>query len=208
MIYLSDDYISKYSDVLSYLIARSHDEGYSFDFIQKSISYSIAVNELERSNVTIFAFSSIEKIYSDIFPMHSNDYELDIYGLFGWVGSAYMLLFLKLEITFEALFCLIPIEEMINLYHLYHEMDNVKLIAYAKEKMKHSLLDVIMQRKGLSNKQLSIKTELSVSTINAIRYGNRDINKLEANKLLKMARALNIKMETLLPDIGLIMQQE
>ena len=87
-------------------------------------------------------------------------------------------------------------------------MDNVKLIAYAKEKMKHSLLDVVMQRKGLSNKQLSKKTELSVSTINAIRYGNRDINKLEANKLLKMARALNIKMETLLPDIGLIMQQE
>lgn len=208
MIYLSDDYITKYSDTLSYLIGRSHHEGYSFDFIQKSISYSMAINELEKSNVTTFAFSSMEKIYNDIFPKHDNDYELDIYGLFGWIGSTYILLFLKLKITFEALFYLIPIEEMMNLYHLYHEMDNIRLVEYAKEKMKHSLLDVIMQKKKFSNKQLALKTDLTISTINALRYGNRDINKLEAHKLLILSRALNVKMETLFSDIGLITQKE
>lgn len=208
MIYLSDDYITKYSDTLSYLIGRSRYEGYSFDFVQKSIAYSIAINELEKSNVTLFAFSSMEKIYSDIFPIHNNNYEFDIYGMFGWVGSAYIFLFLKLRVTFEALFYLISIEEMLNLYHLYHEMDNARLLEFTKEKMKYSLLDVIMQRKGLSNKQLAAKTDLSVSTINALRYGVRDINKLEASKLLILSRTLNIKMETLFSDIGLITQKE
>ena len=40
MIYLSDDYIEKYIDTLSYLINRAVEEGYSFDYIEKHIAYS------------------------------------------------------------------------------------------------------------------------------------------------------------------------
>ena len=93
MIYLSDDYVSKYSDVLSYLIARSHDEGYSFDYIQKSISYSIAVNELERSNVTIIAFSSIEKIYSDIFPPNQINHKYQVHNYYYALGRCHYIFF-------------------------------------------------------------------------------------------------------------------
>ena len=122
MIYLSDDYVEKYINALSYLIGRSHHEGYSFDHIEKSIAYSIPINELEKSNITIFAFSSIEKIYNYIFPTSDNDYVFSMYDIFGWVGYTYMHLFLDLEITFEALFYIIPIQDMLNLYNLYHEM--------------------------------------------------------------------------------------
>ena len=199
MIYLADDYITKYCDTLSYLIGRSYREGYSFDYIEKNISYSIPINELEKSNATLFAFSSMEKIYSDIFPLYHNDYDFDAYDIFGWVGNTY--LFLSLNITFEALFNVISIEEMLNLYHLYHEMDYSKILEYAKEQMKYSLLDVVMKRRKISNKELYFKTDIPVSTINALRYSERSIEKVEANKLLVMAKALNVKMETLLPNI-------
>ena len=203
MIYLSDDYLTKYSDTLSYLIGRANHEGFSFDYIEKMISYSIPINEFEKSNVTQFAFSSMEKLYSEIFPTNDNDYTLDVYGIFGWVGYTYMHLFLTLEITFEAIFFIIPINEMLNLYHLYHEMDFNQMLDYVKEKTKYSLLDVIMKRKNCSNKDLSNKTKISVSTINAIRYGKRDISKLEADQLLLISHFLNVKMETLLPNIHL-----
>ena len=119
MIYLSDDYVEKYISAISYLIGRSCFEGYSFDFIEKSIAYSSAINEFERSNVTLLAFSSIEKTYNDIFPSHDNEYNYSEYDIYGWVGFAYVHLFLSLEITFEALFYVIPIEEMLKLYSLY-----------------------------------------------------------------------------------------
>ena len=203
MIYLSDDYVEKYINALSYLIGRSHHEGYSFDHIEKSIAYSIPINELEKSNITIFAFSSIEKIYNYIFPTNDNDYVFSMYDIFGWVGYTYMHLFLDLEITFEALFYIIPIQDMLNLYNLYHEMSFSQMIDYTKEKMKYSILDIVMKRKNISNRELSKNTNVSISTINALRYGKRDISKLEANKLLLISRYLNVKMETLLPNIHL-----
>lgn len=130
-------------------------------------------------------------------------YIFAIHDMFGWIGNIYLHLFLSLEITFEALFFVIPIKEMMSLYHLYHEMDNRRMLEYAKDVMSHSLLDVVMKRKKISNKELSLKTNISVSTINALRYDKGDINKLEASKLLSLSRALKTKMETLLPNIHL-----
>ena len=60
-----------------------------------------------------------------------------------------------------------------------------------------------MKHKKISNSELANSTSLSISTINALRYGKRDINKLEGGKLLLIANALNVKMETLLPTIKL-----
>lgn len=203
MIYLSDDYVTKYSDAISYLLSRSYSEGYSFDFIQKSISYSKMVFELEKSNVTTIAFSSMEKIYSEIFPVHANEYNFDEYGPFGWVGSMYVHLFLKKQLTFEALFYVIPVEQMLRLYHLYHEMSITGIDDYFDDILKYSILDIVMKNQKISSADLSKKTGMSLPTINALRYGKRSVNKLESEKLLLLAQTLNIKMETLLTSIHL-----
>lgn len=206
MIFLADDYIDKYCNTISYLIGRSITENYSFDYIEKSIAYSAVISELEKSNITTIAYTSLERIYSDIFPFNENKYLLDIYGIYGWVGFAYIHLFLKLQITFEALFTLIPIKEMLKLYKLYHEMDINRLVDYIKEKMEYPILDILMKNKNISCNKLSKETSIPLSTIKALRYGIRDIGKMESSKLLVIARELNVKMETLLGNIYLKME--
>ena len=203
MIYLADDYVTKYGDTLTYLLGRAYSENYSFDYIQKTISYSQMISEFEKSNVTIIAFSSMERIYNGIFPKHDNNYVFNPYDVFGWCGYVYAHLFLKMEITFEALFYLIPLEETLNLYHLYHEMSITQIEDYASEALKYSMLDIVMKTKKVSNGDLSKLTGISASTINALRYGKRNIAKLEADKLLLIANCLDVKMETLLPSIHL-----
>lgn len=203
MIYLSDDYLTKYGDAISYLLGRSYSEGYSFDYIQKTISYSNVINEIEKSNVTTIAFSSLEKIYSEVFPSTRNNYTFNEYDIFGWCGYAYMHLFISKQITFEALFFAIPIEQMLNLYRLYHEMNVTRLDDYLNETIKHTMLDVVMKSLKISNTELSSLTGISVSTINALRYNKRNIAKLEGGKLQKIAKVLCVKMETLLPSIEL-----
>ena len=203
MIYLADDYKTKYGDTLTYLLGRAYSENYSFDYIQKTISYSQMISEFEKSNVTIIAFSSMERIYNDIFPKHVNNYVFNPYDVFGWCGYVYVYLFLKMEITFEALFYLIPLEEMLNLYHLYHEMSVTQIEDYAFEMLKYSMLDIVMKARKISNGDLSRMTGISVSTINALRYGKRNIAKLEGDKLLLIANCLDVKMESLLPSIHL-----
>lgn len=206
MIYLSDDYVTHYCDALSYLISRSYHEGYTFDHIEKTISYSRIIEEFERSNITLIAFTSMQRIYDDIFKSKENNFVLDIYDEFGWAGSTYMHLFLSMNITFEALFNIIPIKKMLDLYKLYHEMSFSQILDYAKSIIDSSLLDVIMKNKGWTNERLAKETNINIATIKALRYGYRDIRKTEADKLLSISRALNIKMETLLPDIHLIKQ--
>lgn len=204
MIYLSDDYVDKYKEVFCYLLERAVDEEYSFSYIEYTISHSRMVNEFEESNVTLIAFSSLEKIYQEIFPFkENNNFKHNIYGKFGWISDAYINLFLNLNITFETMFIIFPLEEMLSLYKIYHEMSFSKLIDLKNEKVPYTYLDNIMKYRNISTNELATKSGIPFSTINALRYGKRDIRKLESNKLLVISKNLSVKMESLLPDIYL-----
>ena len=204
MIYLSDDYIEKYIETLCYLLERATSEGYSVNVIEKSIAYSTMINELEKSNITLMAFSSIEKNYKDIFPYKDNyHFVSNIYGIYGWIAECYIRLFLKFQITFETLFIVLPINDMLGIYPLYHEMSFSHIDDLFRDRVTYSYLDCIMKYKNISNNDLSGMTGIPFSTINALRYGKRDIGKLESQALLKLSQALAVKMESLLPTIDL-----
>ena len=203
MIYSSDDYITKYCDTIAYIIGRSYSEKYSFDVIQKRLSYSSMINQLERSNPTLLAFDSMEKNYFSIFPELTNNYVFSPYDVFGWMGQIYIHLFLAKQVTFEALFYLLPISRLMSMYPIYHEMSVSQIDDYLNEQYKYTMLDIIMKDRKISNNQLSKLTNISISTINALRYNVRDISKLEAQKLLTIAQSLDVKIETLLPSINL-----
>ena len=209
MIYLGTDYFNKYQDTIGYIIGRAIEEKLSYSFIEESISYSKAFSQFEKSNVTEIAFSSMQKLYYDIFPLYtSKEFDYNPYDIYAWIGYAYVNLFFKLQITFEALFIVFPISEAIYKYNVYHEMDISQLIKYVKEKIKYSSLDLIMNYKNISSNDLSTITGISFSTIQALRYNKRNIDKLECKKLLILSNALNVKMESLLSHISFDFQKD
>lgn len=205
MIYLSDDYLTKYQDVLAYILERAASEKYSFSYIEKVVAYSEPFSELEKSNITYIAFSSSEFIYNKLFPeKNNNGFISNIYGPYGWAGYNYIKLFLDLQITFETLFIIFPLQKMLDAYHLYHEMDYSQLLQLVKSEIKFSYLNMIMTAKKYSSSLLAEKTGIPFSTINALRYGDRDIDKYESIKLLKISNVLGVKMSSLLTSIQLV----
>ena len=209
MIYLSDDYVTTFQDALGYIIGRTISNGYSPRFVERTIAYSSAFSLLEKSDITELAFSPKEYIFERMFEINiSNEYEYSPYDVYGWLGYTYIRLFFDLKTTFESLFFVLPIDEAINMYPLYHEMDYLQTLEYLKGKVKYSLLDVIMACRKISSQKLSRLSGVSYSTITALRYGKRDINKLEGFSLLKLSNALRVKMESLLTDINLIFDQQ
>ena len=205
MIYRADDYVVKYQDTLGYIIGRGISGGCSPRFVEKTIAYSSTFSSFEKSDITEIAFSSKELIFSKMFDLSlADDYDYSPYGVYAWLGSIYIRLFFDLKITFESLFIVLPIDKAINLYPLYHEMDYLQVLNFIKSNIKYSLLDEIMNYKGVSSQKLSVSSGVSFSTITALRYGSRDINKLEAGLLLKLANSLRVKVESLLADINLI----
>lgn len=196
MIYQFYDYIDKYVETLTYIFSRAMHNKYTYEYIQKRISESEMINELENSNVTLIAFSSFEKNYSSMFDDY-NDFEYKRDNVLNWISYAYIYLFINQQVTFETLFLLFPIQEMINLFPIYHEMDITKLDDCFYEKTKYSLLDAIMNVRKVSSYKLAELTGISVSTIKALRYSKRDLNKLQFSYVRDIAKHLGVKIESL-----------
>ena len=204
MIYLSEDYFYKYVDTLGYIFSRAFKEKYSPLHIERAISYSQIAEELERSNITTIAFTSAEKIYQDIFPQYdNNDFIYDSYDKFGWLGYIYIQIFLKYQITFELIFMILPIETTLSMYPLYHEMNYTQMLDFFFSKIEMTYFNSILKYKNISSHQLSSDTNIPESTIAALRYKYRDILKLESGKLYQIAKVLDIKMTTLIPNLEL-----
>ena len=205
MIYLADDYIEKYQNVLTYILGRSIIHGFSFSFIERNIAYSITFSEFEKSNVTHIAFDPNENIYKELFDDENNGYEENPYDIYGWLGHVYIYLFLEFKITFEMLFIALPIETAIQMYPVYHEMDISQLKNYFLERLQPSSLSLIMKKRNFTMKQLSERTNIPFATIRSLKLGYRDIDKLEVFKTVLIASALNVKIESLLKEIPLIL---
>ena len=82
-------------------------------------------------------------------------------------------------------------------------MDYSQIYSLFDELMGHSYLDAILKNKNISSMELSRRSGVSFPTINALRYKQRDISKLEAKLLFKLAKSLNVKITTLLPSLDL-----
>ena len=204
MIFLSFDYIEKYSNTISELIALAKLDRYSDDYIEKSISNSQIFHSFENSDVTDIAFSTTMTIYRTIFPnSRSFDGDIALFSKYYWIGEMYMFLFLKHHLTFETLFTYFPIEIMEKQYYLYHEMSRDQFDEYAREVLKETPLAVHMKKKKISAIELSKRTGISLSTIHSLKLGRRDIKKLQAEYLEKIAVALNIHLRSLFTEITL-----
>ena len=205
MIYLSDDYLMKYIDTIGQLFGRAIKEGYSYLHIERRIAYSQFVDELEKSNVTSISFVTADELYKDLFPDSPNNekYIYNPYDVFGWLGFIYIHLFFKYQITFELIFIVLPIEKAMSLYKLYHDRDITNLYEAFEESVRYYYLNEIIRYRDRSTKQLSEMTGVSFSTIQALRYKKRDINKTEIKTLLKLSNALNVKITSLIENLNL-----
>ena len=54
-----------------------------------------------------------------------------------------------------------------------------------------------MKSKKISTKELSNRTKIPYSTVSSLRYGKRNIDKVEFRAVIRISKALNIKAESL-----------
>ena len=204
MIYTTYDYLSKYSDTLSEIIALAKLDNYSFKHIENVIAHSQMINELEYSNITMIAFSSSSMLYRSLFPNgKANINDIPLFDSNYWIGEMYIHIFLKYKLTFESIFAFIPLEIMNQQYELYHEMDISQFDEYFESLLKEGPLSKFMQINKISSTKLSEKTGISLSTIRSIKEGKRNINKMQSAQLEKISVALNVKLRSLLNPISL-----
>ena len=168
---------------------------YDFYYIRDSFSrlFVLAIkNKMHLTSFTTALSKSnfvhiIEKnIYDDIFnqPLEELFYEItgfkiendDSYGIYNdayWCGQCYFDLFLNLGKCFEFIFLKLPLEELLNLYPIYHEMDFSSLVEYFNKIDKEkTILRLLCINNHCSLNDISIATSVSINTLK--KYNSSD----------------------------------
>ncbi len=94
----------------------------------------------------------------------------------------------------------LPIEQVYSLFHPFHEADITKVFAVFDTYYRPRALPFKELRKnaGLTQAELSQRSDVSLRMIRAYEQGSQDISRAEAATLLRLSRALHCPIDRLL----------
>lgn len=117
----------------------------------------------------------------------------------GWVLAYYQWLCGR---SFREIDREIPVETIRSLYNPYHEMDITQVMDRLQQLRQGARLATylkkIRQQSGLSQSDLALQTGIPLKTIQQYEQGRKDINKAQAEYIIKLSRALCCRPEDLL----------
>lgn len=146
---------------------------------------------LERNNASDFINRSFEDISKTIFGKDINfEYDGKELVMLFWAGMEYMNIAINENIPLRKVFLLLPLEEMLSLFSVYHEMNDFKMIEKWREIYKsRSILSILCKRKGITQKNLSIASGVDINSIK--RYCKNNDN-LSVASYLTIKSLLNV----------------
>ena len=105
------------------------------------------------------------------------------------------------------IFRYVSIDEMLDMYHPYHEMDVMKFVEALDERIGQARGETKLKKYreyiGMSQSELSKSSGVSLRSIQLYEQRKNDIDKAQGHTLYKLARALRVSIEDLLEDPGI-----
>ena len=119
----------------------------------------------------------------------------------GWALASYQWYYAR---RFKDIFSRIPLQEIIDMYSVYHEMDITHFIEDLEERYKASEcasnLKRIRESRGLSQTELSRQSGVNLRNIQMYEQRGNDIDKAQAQIVYKLSRILGCDVEDLLEN--------
>ena len=104
--------------------------------------------------------------------------------------------------TFIKIYKVVSVQELLNMYDVYHEMDIQKFVDEINERWEAFYTETNLKRirliSGLSQRELAELSNVPLRQIQLFEQRQRDINHTRAIDVLKLAKILGCKSEELL----------
>lgn len=123
-----------------------------------------------------------------------------------WLGWALAYYQWATSISFAEIFQNIPPNTILELYSPYHEMDirqfaDTMNTLYKAKKQKTNI-KILRKKLGLSQRQLADLSEIPVRTIQQYEQRQKNINKAQAEYLIRLAKTLYCTVDALMEKCG------
>lgn len=119
-----------------------------------------------------------------------------------WLGSFLAYAQWKMNVSFQLIEKYVPIDELLSLYHPFHELPIDKFVSFLIQAIKvrkgKSNLEIFRRKAKLSRSELSKKSHVPLRMIEHYEQGIKNINKANAKYIISLADALYVKPEELL----------
>ena len=104
--------------------------------------------------------------------------------------------------SFSEILTTVSLEEIIRLYHPYHEMDIIQFVDLMNRRIKETYPQTRLRMRcetcGLSQSELAEEANVPLRQIQLFEQRQRDINKTASETLFRISKALCCRMEDLL----------
>lgn len=119
-----------------------------------------------------------------------------------WAGYCLAYFQWYYNLSFIDIFSNISIQDILDMYPVYHEMDVMHFVEDLYEKLKENNLKTKLRLKrelsGMSQSELSIYSDVPIRQIQLFEQRQRDINKASVYTVYKLANALSCDIEDLI----------
>lgn len=119
-----------------------------------------------------------------------------------WIGYAVSYYQWYTNRSFKEIFEAITYKELEKMYITLHKADISKFVEYIDEIIKNKHPETNLKRfrlqNGLSQKELSVESNVSLRSIQMYEQKNRDINKASVETIYMLSKTLNCKIEDLI----------
>lgn len=175
-------------------------EMYDADEFADIFCNSSVASGIERGTPDILAGKSSTELLMEI---TNNDVNYDTIPMdrtpVYWAGWVLAYAQWYLNKSFSEILSVISFSQLINMYHPYHEADEMKTIEIIQSRFSNICpLKTIRLKRKLTQEQLSVLSGVNVRTIRSYEQGSNEISKAQGESLLLLAKALNCTVEELL----------
>ena len=201
---ISENNITYFQELLAYIIYYGIDHNYSFSSIQNKLLNSSLVYFLENNKANQFAYRvNEEELIKQIYNINNDIESIKLDSTCRWVANSYIDLFYEYHKSFSYLFLLFPLEEMFDIYVLYHEMDIQQLFRlYEKRNKEIKILPALLKKKKISIRELSLLTGISENTLTHYCRDNANLYNANIKNITMLCDVLDVDLSIFKENIN------
>ena len=180
----------KFSDYINKLYTNNN---ISIDSISNTIIENDFFDFLEENKVKDFLSYSYEEFVYKLYKTNSIYTTNTQVSELIWASKMYITISLNLNVPLKTIVLLCPLKQMLELFEVNHEMNDIQTIDYFKNNLLNtSILKALRKLRNISARQLSITSGININTLNTYEKNNNYLYNATYSNIQSIKDALNV----------------
>jgi len=160
------------------------------------------VNDIENKRYDKADSTNLEDLFLDLTKMELHeDNSFGVYNDAYWCGYVYFNLHMMMKKPFSYLFLKLPLDKLLDMYPLYHEMDITQVEQYIKSHEEETIIKLLCKKKRMSLTKLATSTGVSINTIKKYASDDKNLYAGSFQNIAKIAKCFDVPLSLFVEEL-------